>query len=374
MPITERGRWTSSILDERGRRIFNGLTETGQLVFNITGVPANPTSTPSVTVISVDHVKISNKSGIDRAIVTFKFDTDVTSWSVNVMGTSQTTGTIAESGGAVMSGIGITATIDYSELYQEGGNRVNIYGQNSLGWTPYEQDPSASSQIVKDGLIGYYHADQGWSSSSWSNIAPSFNGNYNATPTGAVTKDATKGIYFNGESNPPNPPFSFMATAKNYYSLPAFNTVTSDIFEVEMYFQAPFGGTGTSMLPFGYQESNGSFGIAIKDNGTLTDMDGGTYTTLSANTVYKLNYVGNKTTNTEKLYINDSVIFNRVATAILTDIDTSGHAIDIGSLNFPEMGHSAPFAGYIKSLKIYSRELTSSERNTNTSNGISVGL
>ncbi|QJT70413.1 hypothetical protein [Microcystis phage MaeS] len=44
-----------------------------------------------------------------------------------------------ESGGAVVAGAEITAQIDWTELYQEGDNRVNIYGQNTDGiWTPYE--------------------------------------------------------------------------------------------------------------------------------------------------------------------------------------------------------------------------------------------
>lgn len=35
MPLTERGRWASTLLDERGRVVFGKQTETGQAVFSI---------------------------------------------------------------------------------------------------------------------------------------------------------------------------------------------------------------------------------------------------------------------------------------------------------------------------------------------------
>jgi hypothetical protein len=158
MGLTERGKWTNNYFDERGKIIIKSLTETGRLVFGITGTPVNPTNPPVVTIWTVDRHKISNQLGIDRTVVTFQFDTDVSSWSVNVMGADQGTGIIADSGGAVTAGTIITATIDYSELYQEGYNKVNIYGQNGAGWTPFESDPNAptSTRVLQLNFITDY--------------------------------------------------------------------------------------------------------------------------------------------------------------------------------------------------------------------------
>lgn len=144
MPITDRGRWTSAILDERGRIVKGSITEIGGIVFGTPSVPPQtPTAPPLPTVISVSRGKISDETGVNSAVIRFKFDTDVTQWSVNVMGVSSDTGTIADSGGNVTAGTEITASIEWNELYQEGQNKVNIYGLNSFGWTPYEEDPNA---------------------------------------------------------------------------------------------------------------------------------------------------------------------------------------------------------------------------------------
>lgn len=82
---------------------------------------------------------ISDEPNMDKAVVTFTFDQDVTEWTVNVLGSDHTTGAVADSGNAVAVGTEITAVIDWTELYQEGQNRINIYGRNTDGqWTPYE--------------------------------------------------------------------------------------------------------------------------------------------------------------------------------------------------------------------------------------------
>lgn len=139
MPITDRGRWTSNIIDERGRIVNGNITEVGGIIFGIPSIPPQtPTVPPAPTIISVSRNKVSDEIGINSATIVFKFDTDVTQWSVNVMGVSSDTGTIADSGGSVLANTEITAIIDWIELYQEGQNRINIYGLNDFGWTPYQ--------------------------------------------------------------------------------------------------------------------------------------------------------------------------------------------------------------------------------------------
>jgi hypothetical protein len=101
-----------------------------------TQVDSIPVPTP--TIVSISQNVISDEVGKDICTVTFTFDTDVVAWEVRVLGTGHGTGTLADSGGAVASGTQIQAVIDWTELYQEGVNRVNIYGQSSTGWTAYE--------------------------------------------------------------------------------------------------------------------------------------------------------------------------------------------------------------------------------------------
>jgi hypothetical protein len=96
---------------------------------------------PTPTVISVSRDKISDEPTMNKSNITFRFDVDVSQWSVNVNGASHTTGVVADLGGTVSAGVEIVAEIDWTELYQEGQNRVNIYGRSVGGiWTPYTSD------------------------------------------------------------------------------------------------------------------------------------------------------------------------------------------------------------------------------------------
>lgn len=100
-----------------------------------------PTGPPSVTSLTVSSSKISKNVGKNITNITFKFDQDVAEWKAVVFGTGPDSGVICDSGGAVPSNVEILAVVDSSELYQEGSNRINIYGKNSSGlWTPYEGD------------------------------------------------------------------------------------------------------------------------------------------------------------------------------------------------------------------------------------------
>lgn len=102
-----------------------------------TSSPTVPTPTiVSVNAPTTDNT-ISDEPTMDRATVTFKFDTDVDEWTVRCTGTSPDTGILCDSGGAVTAGTEVAAEIDYTELYSEGQNRINIYGKNAAGWTPY---------------------------------------------------------------------------------------------------------------------------------------------------------------------------------------------------------------------------------------------
>jgi hypothetical protein len=156
---------------------------------------------PTPEILSLSRNKISDEPTMDKAVLRFMFDIDVSQWSVNVNGASPTTGVVADLGGAVAKGTLITAEIDWTELQQEGQNRVNIYGKSLGGiWTPYEgetQPPTPT--IVTDGLIGYWHYAEGVEGAVWKNIAPATKDN--AEHNGSLKNGATlqsDGVYFDG--------------------------------------------------------------------------------------------------------------------------------------------------------------------------------
>jgi hypothetical protein len=120
-------------------------------------------SEPIVTIVSVDRVKISANDGVNKSIVTFAFDVPVQAYTVNDLGVSYNTGTIADSKSLYVSDlsnntvssissktvkeirqidetVNIQAEIDHNELSQEGDNRINIYGKSLDGtWSSYNQ-------------------------------------------------------------------------------------------------------------------------------------------------------------------------------------------------------------------------------------------
>lgn len=62
------------------------------------------------------------------------------------------------------------------------------------------EEAKASSGIVTNGLVGYWHYKQGISGTAWNNIAPSTAGQYNGTLMGAVTVQPD-GVDFPGNSD-----------------------------------------------------------------------------------------------------------------------------------------------------------------------------
>lgn len=137
--LTERGRDATTTLTEHGRGVYGNLTDLGFKIFGIPSV-GGITNPPNVTIVSVDHYTISNQDGMNFSDVTFYFDTDVTSWTINLLGVSNDTGTVLISGGAVSANTNMTATIYGNQLTSEGSNQLNLYGQNTIGWTPYEDN------------------------------------------------------------------------------------------------------------------------------------------------------------------------------------------------------------------------------------------
>jgi chitodextrinase len=93
---------------------------------------------PMLTDLTASRLKISDETGVNSLTLTFEFDMDVSAWTVNVLGVDPFTGTVADSGSSVTMGTPISAVVEWTELQQEGSNRLNIYGRTAGGtWTPY---------------------------------------------------------------------------------------------------------------------------------------------------------------------------------------------------------------------------------------------
>lgn len=146
---------------------------------NYTFGSTEPLTTPKVTIVSVSRTKISDEEGVDRVNITFNFDVNTLQYRVNVNGVDHTTGTIAHSGGGkkvsemssmtvgnlstqtiqqisiIVAGYNIVAEVDWTELYQQGENRVNIYGRGTNGaWTEYNQEDTEFSNELGTSSYG----------------------------------------------------------------------------------------------------------------------------------------------------------------------------------------------------------------------------
>lgn len=95
---------------------------------------------PKVSIVSNSKPKLSPKEQYRESTLVFNFDKNVTEWIVRAGGDSHETGYIADRGGAVTANTNINAIIDYTELPNEGVNKINIYGKGEDGqWTEYER-------------------------------------------------------------------------------------------------------------------------------------------------------------------------------------------------------------------------------------------
>lgn len=119
---------------------------------------------PIVTSITLEKPTLSDETNFQNGNILFTFDQDVIAYSVKCLGTSYNTGQNVEEGNKYVSTQAInytvaeaslisvkdfsvfptpniiTAEISYTELYQEGANRINIYGQSvDKIWSSYNQ-------------------------------------------------------------------------------------------------------------------------------------------------------------------------------------------------------------------------------------------
>jgi len=157
--ISEDGTTWFSIRDSAYQGTYQE-TSSG-MTFVPSDLPTN-IHNPRVAVMELVLPKLSTIPNFQKTNLTFRFDSDVTEYTVRCTGNSPTTGIDCQSGSmdvgtqaskytvadasalsildftTIPAYTDITAEIDYTELFAEGVNRINIYGKNSEGdWTSY---------------------------------------------------------------------------------------------------------------------------------------------------------------------------------------------------------------------------------------------
>ena len=139
---------------------------------------------PKVTSISIDKPILSDEEGFNKGSVRFTFDQDVIAYSVKCVGTDHNTGRNVEEGDKYVSTQAtnftiaeaslisvkdfqvipaetlISAEITYTELYQEGQNRVNVYGESvDRIWSTYNQQQEVVITTETINFVGKTKAD-----------------------------------------------------------------------------------------------------------------------------------------------------------------------------------------------------------------------
>jgi hypothetical protein len=117
---------------------------------------------PYVTISNITKTKLSDEVGFQTTDLTFTFDSPVYIYTVRSNGVDYQTGveierkelTVAQTRiehtvaslrnltvqdmKIILANTPITVEVAYTDLYQEGENRINIYGKSDTGeWTPY---------------------------------------------------------------------------------------------------------------------------------------------------------------------------------------------------------------------------------------------
>lgn len=113
---------------------------------------------PTVTSAIPSRTKLSDEVGFTHSYIDIEFDVPVQEFRLNLLGVSYDTGTIVHQESKDVSNLSlktvgesqslsvkeirefdgiVTAEVDYTELGQEGSNKINIYGQSQVTkvWT-----------------------------------------------------------------------------------------------------------------------------------------------------------------------------------------------------------------------------------------------
>jgi hypothetical protein len=225
--------------------------------------------------------------------------------------------------------------------------------------------------IVTNGLVGYWHYQQGINGSTWDNISPNTEGNYNGQIAGAVLN--SNGLYFDG--------------IDDYVQVPKINkTDLGNIVEMEMIVNLPLNApTDVSKTLFGTVDidmqtfSQKAFFGAIGGQGTSVALIDQQFTVpaFPKNTTMQLNINLNKNTGESSFYLNGNLLkthINKNARLILlTPSDTIIRFFQYYSTMVTPNADSL-LKGTLISAKMYNKVLTSSERTQNINNGVEIGL
>jgi len=223
--------------------------------------------------------------------------------------------------------------------------------------------------IVTNGLVGYWHFQQGVNGNSWNNIAPATLGKYNGSISGATLQG--NGLYFDGVDD-------FVGYQ------PLSQSGISVAYEIEAYISSPFDRGGINGGVAGSLHFDGATGLmqfmilGFNGNGTaVTTAFKEENITPLRNTLIKVNYIANIEGKIEEVYINNVKILEFYNTMsmmyVLANISQRPFALGCVLDTFSG-GNSNHYKGHIQSVKIYNKILTSQERSQNLANGIEIGL
>lgn len=212
------------------------------------------------------------------------------------------------------------------------------------------------SNIVTDGLVGYWNSKQGVNGSVWENIAPPTVGTLNGTIVGATLND--NGLYFDGIDDVIT--FNESLGLTNIYSIEAWikpDAVPSNLGSIVLSESATTG-------RFSYTKSASKFTFYTRAN-------------ISSNNAYPpdnlihVAIVYNKDKFNLKMYVNG--VLDSDST------DTRAHSTDPYNLNDWRIGGRVSsstynFKGYIACVRFYNKLLSNEEIAQNYSVNTEVGL
>lgn len=203
--------------------------------------------------------------------------------------------------------------------------------------------------IVTEGLIGYWHYQQGINGSTWENIAPSTKGQYNGTINGAVLQ--ADGMFFDGVDD-----------SVDFPNL----GISGTSFTLEI--KGGYSGNSGYLMIAGFTHR---IGFWNSSNFVQSIFNGGGFTNSANNTIvagqsYTLTYRYDKSKSLEELFINGVSVKTRTG-ATTTNLNTT-FKMAYDSVN------QTKYSGAIPYLRIYNRALTNQEIQQNYQEGTNIGL
>ncbi|AYP68275.1 hypothetical protein PQE75_gp204 [Bacillus phage vB_BcoS-136] len=214
------------------------------------------------------------------------------------------------------------------------------------------------SQIVTDGLVGYWHYKQGLDGGLWKNISPNTEGKYDGLLNGVTL--TSKGVYFDGVDD-------FVLLQTDFTFIPYSIEFIIDKSEQT--------GSQDTLIYLNSSETVKSALSISSDELHQRRIGSSTGTINSIFTIEKnkdIHIVLSNPTGSSINYYKDGVKFSRSGSVSSAPISSNG-LIEIGKREFNGLNWDY-FHGHIKAIRIYNRQLSDEEVLKNYSVGEEIGL